>query len=67
MSKATVLQILMGIGFLVGVVGIGRQLAYNLSLFGLKKPSNHMIVQFSLYGLFVAIFAVCIILQKMES
>jgi hypothetical protein len=66
MSKDSVLQVLMAFGFLVGIIGIVRHVIYNLSLFGLKKPANHMAIQFSLYGLFAAIFLVCIILQKMD-
>lgn len=66
MSKDMILQSLMGAGFLVGVAGIFRQLIYNLSLFSLKKPTNHLMIQFFLYGTFVGLFVICSILQKID-
>jgi hypothetical protein len=63
MPRNAVLQILMAMGFVVGLVGIVRHIIYNLSLFGFTKPANFMTIQFALYGTFGAIFLICFVLK----
>jgi hypothetical protein len=64
MGKEMLLQILMLIGFLVGVTGAARHLMYQFNLMGMRAAPNFMKIQGGLYVLFGLIFVLVVVIQK---